>query len=103
MDLTCGAFGGYSAGPCVLGPRLAEFADVNDPTVVTSTHGEPSPLSGLGVLDWTFVPHVDSPGHSETEACDRLASRLAAGGIPARTFRDGQVLLVNGTEEHLCT
>ena len=97
------AYGGYSAGPCVLGPSLTELAHVDDPSVVETTYGEPGPSRGLGILDWTFVPHVESPGHPETEACDRLAHRLAAEGTPARTFRDGEVLLIDGPEEHLCT
>jgi dipeptidase E len=96
------AYGGYSAGPCVLGASIAEFAEVDDPSAVTAMYGESAPLQGLGVLDWTFVPHVDSPGHPESEACGRVATRCAAAGLPARTFRDGEVLLIHGADEHLC-
>lgn len=96
------AFGGYSAGPCVLGGSLAEFAEVDDPAAVELTYGESAPADGLGILDWAFVPYVDSPGHPETEACGRVAVRYAAAGLAARTFRDGEVLVINGTDEHLC-
>ncbi len=95
-------FGGYSAGPCVLGGSLTEFAAVDDPSVFTAAYGENAPAAGLGVLPWTFVPHVDSPGHPGTEACGRVAQRYADAGVAVRTFRDGEVLIVNGNAEELC-
>lgn len=94
-------FGGYSAGPCLLGPSIAAFGDVDDASVVAAPSGEPARDDGLRVLDWIFVPHVDSPGHPETEACGEVARRCVAEGVPVRTFRDGDVLIVDGDEEHL--
>jgi dipeptidase E len=99
-DSVC--YGGYSAGPCVLGGSLVEFAEVDDPSVVTVAYGEPAPERGLGILDWVFVPHVDSPGHPETEACSRVAARYAAAGERLRTFRDGEVLIIDGDAEAVC-
>jgi hypothetical protein len=46
---------------------------------------------------------VDLLHHPETEGCGRVARRYAAAGLPARTFRDGEVLVIDGPEEHLCT
>lgn len=97
------AYGGYSAGPCVLGGSIAEFAEVDDPSVVISSYGEPAPSDGLGVLPWVFVPHVDSPGHPETAGCGRVASRCASAGIATRTFRDGEVLVIDGSSEYFCS
>lgn len=99
-DSVC--YGGYSAGPCVLNGSLAEFATVDDPSVVTLAYGDPPPASGLGLLDRAFVPHVDSPAHPETDACGRVAARYAAAGVPHRTLRDGEVLVVDGDTELLC-
>jgi hypothetical protein len=28
--------------------------------------------------------------------------RYADAGVPVRTFRDGEVVIIDGTEEHLC-
>jgi dipeptidase E len=95
-------YGGYSAGPCVLSGPLAEFAEVDDPSVVIRTYGEPAPERGLDILPWVFVPHVESPGHPESEACERVAASYASAGVALRTFRDGEVLLVNGDDEVLC-
>lgn len=99
-DTVC--YGGYSAGPCVLGGSLTEFAEVDDPTVVTEMYGERAPDHGLGVLPWAFVPHVESPSHPETEGCGRVAARYAAAHTPLRTLRDGQVCILNGDTETLC-
>ena len=84
-------YAGYSAGPCVLGPTLRGFELVDDVGAVA----EPV-WDGLGVLDFVFVPHVDSPDHPESEACGRLATMLAERGVPHRTFRDGEVLVIPG-------
>ena len=83
-------YAGYSAGPCVLGPTLRGFELVDD---VGAVEGEPV-WDGLGVLDFVFVPHVDSPGHPESEDCGRLATLLTERGVPHRTFRDGEALVV---------
>lgn len=99
-DSVC--YGGYSAGPCVLSGPLAGFAEVDDPAVVIGAYGEPAPEHGLDILQWVFVPHVESPGHPETEACERVAASYADAGVAVRTFRDGEVLVVDGEDEVLC-
>ncbi len=89
-------YAGYSAGPCVLAPSLRGLELCDFPRHVQETWGDEAVWQGLGVLDHAFVPHVDSPGHFETEACGRVAERYRAEGTPHRTLRDGQVLLVDG-------
>jgi dipeptidase E len=91
-------YAGYSAGPCVLGPMLQGFEEVDEPSGVEAAYGAAPIWEGLGVLDYVIVPHVDSPGHPETERCTRLADRLEATGVPHRTLRDGQALVVDGDE-----
>jgi dipeptidase E len=82
-------YGGYSAGCCVLAPSLRGLELVDDP-------GEPARFDGLGVLDRAFVPHCASPGHPETEDCDRLAAHYAESGIVHFALRDGQAIVVDG-------
>lgn len=94
-------YAGYSAGPCVLAPSLRGL-DLCDPAeAVTRTWGEEPRWDGLGLLDAAFVPHVDSPGHPETEALGRVAAHYRAAGTPHRTLRDGQVLVVDGDRTEL--
>lgn len=90
-------YAGYSAGPCVLGPSLRGLELVDDAGAVA----EPI-WDGLGVLDFAIVPHVDSPGHFETEACGRVAERYRAEGVPHRTLRDGQALVIDGARREIC-
>jgi dipeptidase E len=89
-------YGGYSAGACVLAPDLNGLELVDDPAAVA----EPI-MTGLGVLDRPFVPHVRSPGHSETAACDAVSAAYATAGKPHWALRDGEVLLVTGDQTRL--
>ncbi|MEZ0064587.1 dipeptidase E [Streptacidiphilus sp. MAP12-20] len=95
-------YAGYSAGPCVLGPSLRGLAPCDDPEVVPRIYGEPVIWDGLGILDYVFVPHVDSPAHPETEALGLVAAHYRAAGTPHRTLRDGQALVVEGEVTRLC-
>lgn len=97
------AYGGYSAGPCVLAPTLRGLEMVDDPTWVTALYGAEPIWEGLGLLDFCVVPHVNSPGHPETEDCDRLASRYRDDKVPHRCLRDGEVLIIDGDDERTCT
>jgi dipeptidase E len=84
-------YGGYSAGACVLAPDLHGLEAVDDPDEAQS------PIwTGLGVLDRPFVPHVRSPGHPETKACDDVARSYALQGRAHWAVRDGEVLVVEG-------
>ena len=84
-------YGGYSAGACVLAPDLTDLQHVDDISVV------PEPITtGLGLLDRPFVPHVASPGHPETEACDQESAALTRRGVEHWALSDGDVLVVDG-------
>jgi dipeptidase E len=84
-------YGGYSAGACVLAPDLRGLELVDDPGVVAT------PITtGLGLIDRPFVPHVRSPGHPETAACDAESAAYTAAGQPHWALRDGEVLLIDG-------
>jgi dipeptidase E len=69
---------------------------VDDADAVTRAYGEPPLWDGFGVLDFAFVPHVESPDHPESLALDAVAERYRAAGVAHRSLRDGQVLVVDG-------
>ncbi|MEY9871232.1 dipeptidase E [Streptacidiphilus sp. MAP12-33] len=94
-------YAGYSAGPCVLAPSLHGLELCDFPDDVTKTWGAEPLWDGLGILPHAFVPHVDSPGHFETEACGRVAAHYRSTDTPHRTLRDGQVLVVDGEESRI--
>lgn len=88
-------YGGYSAGCCVLAPSLRGLELVDEPEAVTETYGVPPIWDGLGLIEYAFVPHVNSPDHPETEACGRLAEHYRVTGVEHRTLRDGQAIVVS--------
>jgi dipeptidase E len=94
-------YAGYSAGPCVLAPSLRGLEHCDDPYVVPTTYGEPVIWDGLGILDYAVVPHIDSPGHPESQALGVVAANYHAAGIAHRTLRDGQALVIDGEGTHI--
>lgn len=90
-------YAGFSAGACVLAPSLAglEHCDPVGPCI--AEYGGVR-YDGLGVLDRPVVPHLDSPGHPETELLGEVARRYEAAGTSYWALRDGQVLIVDGED-----
>ncbi|MFC7623764.1 Type 1 glutamine amidotransferase-like domain-containing protein [Microlunatus sp. GCM10028923] len=90
--------GGYSAGVCVLGGSLAGLEECDPIADLLQVAPGAEPITeGLGVIDGTVVPHLDSPEHPESEVLTAVANDLRAAGRKLILLRDGDVLLV--TEE----
>jgi dipeptidase E len=89
-------YAGYSAGPCVLAPSLDGLQTVDDPTGPERAYGLPLLMTGLGVLDYAVVPHIDSGTHPEGNALDELARRYQRYSIPFQPLRDGEALVIDG-------
>lgn len=86
-------YGGWSAGAVVAGPTLRGLELMDDPAVVAEGY-DPEPIwEGLGLVDFSLVPHFGSD-HPEAEAAARAAEWLAGQGMPHRTLRDGEVVVV---------
>jgi dipeptidase E len=84
-------YGGFSAGVCVLAPRLEGLHHVDDASVRPYPGSETS-WKGLGILDYLVLPHFRSQ-HPESEAVERDVAYCAEHGIAVRTLRDGQVIV----------
>ena len=97
------AYGGYSAGICVLAPTLRGLEGVDDPAWLKALYGEEPIWDGLGLLEYRLVPHVGSPEHPESERCQEVAKQYLASGIPHLTLRDGDVIVIDGDREEVCT
>lgn len=93
-------YAGFSAGCCVLSPSLEGFDIVDDPKVVNQVYREPADYSGLSILDFHFEPHYKSD-HPESAEVDLELEYLEKQGIPYRTFRDGEALVINGDKVEL--
>jgi dipeptidase E len=95
-------YAGYSAGPCVLGPSLRGLEVVDGPAAVEETDRHPPIWDGLGLLEFSIVPHYDSPDHPESAAVGRVAEEYRRLGVPHRTLRDGEVLIIDGAHQVIC-
>ncbi len=94
-------YAGYSAGPCVLAPSLRGLELCDDPDAVTRVYDAPVEWDGLAVIDYAFVPHVDSPGHPETELVVEVARWYREHNVSHRTLRDGQAIVVDADGSRL--
>jgi dipeptidase E len=94
-------YGGYSAGVILLQHTLKGIERADDVDAVHRLYGAEPVWNGLGLIDYAFVPHYQSPGHPETEACDRLADHYRANGIDHRTLRDGQAIVIAGSKSEI--
>ncbi|MGA9346860.1 MAG: Type 1 glutamine amidotransferase-like domain-containing protein, partial [Nocardioidaceae bacterium] len=84
-------YAGYSAGACCLAPSLRGLEACDDVGVVERLYGAEPIWDGLGIIDEAFVPHLDSPGHPETDLLARVAAAYERDGVPHLRLRDGDV------------
>lgn len=86
-------YGGWSAGAVVAGPDLDGIELMDDPAVIAEGYETTAVRDGLGLVDFTVVPHYRSD-HPEAEAAERAAAFRRQRGLPFRTLRDGEVIVV---------
>ena len=93
------AYGGWSAGACVAGASLRGIDLMDDPAELPPRY-DPVPIyTGLGLVDFVIVPHFESE-HPEAADAATATAWLAANGVPYRTLRDGEALVMrNGRLE----
>jgi len=84
-------YGGYSAGCCVLSPSLRGLELCDDVSVVDDVVWD-----GLHLIDEAFVPHLNSPGHPETELVEKVRDLYERTAVPYLPLTDGQALLIDG-------
>jgi dipeptidase E len=86
-------YGAYSAGVSVLGPTLRGFHLVDDATDTPYDGLDEVIWEGLGILEYSFLPHYDS-NHKESEAIQKELEFCEENGLPYKTARDGEVVIV---------
>lgn len=92
------AYGGFSAGICVLAPSLRGFELVDLKDDVSEGYDKAVVWDGLGVLEYTIAPHYKSD-HPESADIDTCVDYFKENGIPYKTLRDGEAIVVDGKEE----
>lgn len=99
------AYAGYSAGAVVAGNTLRGFDLVDSAVPERAAPAGYRPevsWEGLGLVEYAIVPHYRSD-HREAEQIEEVVRYCAAEGIPHRTIRDGEVILVEGDSEEYLT
>jgi dipeptidase E len=98
LETTSMIYGGWSAGAVVAGSDLFGIDHVDDPHATAPGYLPGEPLwEGLGLIDCSLVPHVDSD-HPESAAAGQSVSLIRASGRRVQTLGDGDVLIKEGTK-----
>jgi dipeptidase E len=93
-------FAGFSAGACVASPSLRGLELTDDPGEVPDGYDAEIVWDGLGFVPFALAVHYKS-GHLESESIDRAVAFYEGSGIPYRTLRDGEVLIVEGDRQRI--
>lgn len=86
-------YGGYSAGVCVLAPTLKGMELVDDPNVKPYDTQKETIWDGVGILDYTIVPHYKSD-HPESRKVDETVEYMEKNKIPFKPLKDGEVIII---------
>ncbi len=86
-------YGGFSAGACVMGDDMRAIALMDSPEEHAPGYLTDDPImTGLGLVPFTIIPHVDSD-HAEAELATKSVAFAEASGIPHKALRDGDVIV----------
>lgn len=94
------AYGGFSAGICVLAPSLKGIENVDPIDDISEGYDNAVVWDGLGVVGYAIAPHYKSD-HPESADIDKCVDYFKANGIPYKTLRDGEAIIINGDEEKI--
>lgn len=88
---------GTSAGSVVAGPTLRGFELVDEPDVVVPCYSGEVIWDGLGLIDFTIVPHYASDNPEIASAISRVITAIEDNQHPYQALADTQVIVVRGT------
>lgn len=89
-------YAGYSAGICVLAPRLEGLHLVDEP--INPYNSEKVTYQGIGIINYVPVPHYKSD-HPESKMADDVVEYMKQNGILYKTLQDGDVILESLVEK----
>ncbi|HEY7355739.1 MAG TPA: Type 1 glutamine amidotransferase-like domain-containing protein [Ktedonobacterales bacterium] len=95
------AYGGNSAGVCLLAPSLRGVELVDDPS--HAPEGYPAAIiwEGLGVLPYMVVPHYRSDPPAFAAAIEEIVYYYIEHHLLFKALRDGEALVVHGDQERV--
>lgn len=87
------AYGGYSAGICILSPSLKGFELVDEPYVVPNGYDPEVLRDCLGIVPYAIAPHYKSD-HPESTAIDKSVEYLIDHHLPFIALHDGEAIVM---------
>lgn len=90
-------YAGFSAAAVIASDSLKGLELTDNTEEVPSGYDEDIVWEGLGFIPFALAVHYKSD-HPESESVDREVAFYEATGIPYRTLRDGEVLIVRDNE-----
>lgn len=94
-------YGGSSAGAMVATPNLHGTEVCDSPTLVPAHYKKNVIWRGLNLVDFHIVPHYLSDWFGDK--AEALKDQYETKDVPYKTLMDGQVYIVDGTEQELLT
>ena len=86
------AYGGFSAGAVVATPTLRGIDLMDEPTQLADGYPEEVVWEGMGLVDFSIVPHYRSD-HPEASAAEKAVAFMKANQLPYKALSDGEVLI----------
>jgi dipeptidase E len=93
-------YAGYSAGICVTTPDLEGIRLMDEPDTLPDGYPTDVQATTLDWVPWRIVPHWRSQ-HPEAPLAELAVGHLLHSGLPFRTLRDGQAIVVQGDDSLL--
>jgi dipeptidase E len=93
-------YAGFSAAAVVLPKSLRGLELVDDPNDVPDGYPRDVPWDGLDLLPFSIVVHFDS-AHGESEGTRKELDYYKERGIPFRTLRDGEAMVLSHGSERI--
>ena len=93
-------YAGYSAAFCVLSENLHGVELVDDKDAIAEGYEPGEIWKGLGVIDFYPIVHFRS-NHHESDDVEKEYSYVIENNIPHKTFKDGDVYVVNGSSQQI--
>jgi dipeptidase E len=93
-------YAGFSAGAVIACDSLKGLELTDDPQEVPPGYDANIVWEGLGFVPFALAVHFRSD-HLESESVDREIAFYEAAGIPYRTLRDGEVLVIHDRREKI--
>lgn len=87
-------YAGYSAALAVIAPSLRGVELVDDEQATAQGYPAGTIWEGYGLIDFYPLVHFQSD-HPESESVDEELAYIKSIGVPHKTLRDGEVIIVN--------